>query len=695
MCRGKLAPGSALRGSSDFLASVTKRASLSLFTSEGHHSCSEGADRALSSQKERTHPVSTGEFVDASDAELITSTRSGNRAAYAELWQRHADVGLGIARRATAAFDPEDLLAEAYANILEAIMRGHGPTGAFRPYLSTVVRNIAGRWALSLKESTVDDLEELIDQRMLDDQHELDDQQVLIRAFRTLSPRWQEVLWLLEVNELKPRQVAQQLNLKPNSVSALATRAREGLREAWIEAHLSNASHDPECERTVSALPTLARNTLPATQKARALAHLESCESCRLIHAEAVEVASRLRSAVVPLIIGIGATTSLTAGLLPGGAAGAAATGFKGSGSVALITSTKGIIVSGVVGITAVAAAATIAVAPALTPSPKPPAVPQQETAAPTAGAPLDPAEAREQVRGVVYSKNEAKWITPAVDVVPPKPTTTAPSPDMEAPRFSFEPGSTLDPSSPALSGESLPFAKIILVLKSDTAAHSVLSTQANEAGAWQVSLPDTPVGNYTAWAYQEVDHRRSDARSTEFKFEGLPGSAPLISQVQSENGKFSPRVSGTGDPGSTVLVKLNGVKNEGTVAHSGSWTVTTSKGAIVGTNQLSVVQFDPKTLVFSESSSVSEFELVPPSVSVAAYASQVELRVVSEPGSWVELESLDRKFSHCIKGSLGTNVVSLQRTGSSTGTSPAFELKARYVSEDGSQRGPWSAPHS
>ncbi|QIK63318.1 sigma-70 family RNA polymerase sigma factor [Leucobacter viscericola] len=262
----------------------------------------------MSSRIENTQSANLNELTHESDAELIEETRLGNEAAYAELWQRHAQVGLGVARQATTAFDPEDLLAEAYANILEAITNGHGPTGAFRPYLTTVVRNVAGRWARSLKETTVDDLSELLDQATSsdgqDDLDDLDDNQLVIRAFRSLRPRWQEILWLLEVNGLKPREVAQQLNLKPNSVSALATRAREGLREAWIKAHLKNRVDDPECKDAIAAFPALVRGSLPTRQHTSVLAHLEYCESCSKVYAEAEAVASRLRSSAIPSLSG-------------------------------------------------------------------------------------------------------------------------------------------------------------------------------------------------------------------------------------------------------------------------------------------------------------------------------------------------------------------------------------------------------
>ncbi|QIK63319.1 hypothetical protein G7068_08995 [Leucobacter viscericola] len=370
---------------------------------------------------------------------------------------------------------------------------------------------------------------------------------------------------------------------------------------------------------------------------------------------------------------------------------------MNGSGTLALITSTKGIIASGVIGLTAAAAATAISIAPVLTPPSHTQSAPQQDSSTAISddlSSDLDLVSQGEAgPQKTVYTNEDSHWITPADEVTPPQETESVPAPGMVAPEFSFKPGSVLDPNVPALSGESLPFATITVVLSSDTASHGVFSTQASEVGAWEIALPNTPGGAYTAWAYQELNNKRSDARSTEFKFEGVPGTAPIVIVADTENGKYSPTVSGTGDPGAIVYVKLNGVKNEATVSQQGTWAVTTTNGGLVGTNKLLAVQFNPKTLVFSQQSHESEFELQPPSAQVSGTAAAFQVSVVSEVGSAIDLKSLDGKFSHRIRESLGNDDVSLRRTGSGSSSGPAPSVKARYVSNDGSRTGPWSVP--
>jgi hypothetical protein len=63
---------------------------------------------------------------------------------------------------------------------------------------------------------------------------------VAARAFRRLPERWRTVLWLTEVEQESPAEVAPLLGLSPNAVAALAYRAREGPAPAYLQEHLAN-----------------------------------------------------------------------------------------------------------------------------------------------------------------------------------------------------------------------------------------------------------------------------------------------------------------------------------------------------------------------------------------------------------------------------------------------------------------------
>lgn len=170
------------------------------------------------------------------DAALIERARHGDIDAYGDLWRRHHAAAIRAARLFTTSLDAEDLVSEAYVQILATLRRGSGPQGTpFRPYLYTVVRNLARRWGAARQEITVKDFPELPDENdSLRIQIDTLDRGMVRDAFVGLPRRWQEVLWYTEVEGMTPAQVGVLLGMGAGSVSALAYRAREGLRQHWL-----------------------------------------------------------------------------------------------------------------------------------------------------------------------------------------------------------------------------------------------------------------------------------------------------------------------------------------------------------------------------------------------------------------------------------------------------------------------------
>ena len=80
----------------------------------------------------------------ASDAELLNTIRSGGTGAPALLWGRHAAAARALAGQLVSGqAAADDVAVGAFAQVLDAIRRGGGPTDAFRPYLLTAVRRAA------------------------------------------------------------------------------------------------------------------------------------------------------------------------------------------------------------------------------------------------------------------------------------------------------------------------------------------------------------------------------------------------------------------------------------------------------------------------------------------------------------------------------------------------------------------------
>ena len=274
-------------------------------------------------------PVRTG------DADLVEATRRGDRDAYAELWRRHAPSARTVAV-SHSSLDADDLVAEAFTKVFDAIRAGGGPNGAFRPYLFTTLRNTAASWGRAKRETALDTLEQVEDPSTSETAAlESLDRSTTARAFRALPTRWQEVLWYSEVERMPPAQVAPLIGMSANATAALAYRAREGLRQEWIRAHLRGAADEPGCRWTTDRLGAYTRGRLRTRDTAKLESHLDRCARCTIVAAEAREVGSRLALVLLPLAAGIGAATAYSAWLQQAAPMAHAAMGAAGTAGTA------------------------------------------------------------------------------------------------------------------------------------------------------------------------------------------------------------------------------------------------------------------------------------------------------------------------------------------------------------------------
>ncbi|CAN5550628.1 hypothetical protein BH10ACT7_BH10ACT7_06070 [soil metagenome] len=258
---------------------------------------------------------SEGSKPTTSDERLVEQTRAGDERAFAELWRRHYRSGARVARQFTSSLDADDLVSEAYTRIYQRVLAGGGPTGAFRPYLYTTIRNLASSWGASSKDVQVDDITDFEDPQTIDDPIAFAlDRTLTATAFRALPERWQSVLWYTEVEGLDPHEVAPLLGMSANGVAALSYRAREGLRKAWLQAHVTDAGSG-DCHWAISRIGEHARNGLTARESERMNAHLADCQRCAIINEEVDEVGSRLAMVMIPLLLGGVAGGSLLASM--------------------------------------------------------------------------------------------------------------------------------------------------------------------------------------------------------------------------------------------------------------------------------------------------------------------------------------------------------------------------------------------
>ncbi|MEU4520480.1 sigma-70 family RNA polymerase sigma factor [Amycolatopsis sp. NPDC024027] len=242
-----------------------------------------------------------------SDAALIAAVRGGDIAAYGELYDRH----LPAARRVAAAIaadraERDDLIAEGFTRVLRILRSGDGPDEDFRPYLLTTIRNTMISWrrrdaAVSVVAEVPDVLpgagsDEPVGSRL----HAT----VAADAFASLPERWRTVLWRTEIDGESPARIAEDLGMTPNGVAALAYRAREGLRQAYLDQHVPEARRR-NCKNVSAQLARWVRDGISDHKAHRITAHLDRCADCRKLAAGLRELNEELPATVAPLILGL------------------------------------------------------------------------------------------------------------------------------------------------------------------------------------------------------------------------------------------------------------------------------------------------------------------------------------------------------------------------------------------------------
>lgn len=296
---------------------------------------------------------------DASDAELISRVRGGDVSAYGDLFTRHRDAATRLARQLVNPADADDLVSEGFAKVLNVLLAGGGPDVAFRAYLLTAIRRLhVDKIRATARATPTDDL------TVYDDGEEFDDTVIAgfegaaaAKAFASLPERWQLVLWHLEIEGQKPADVAPLLGMSPNAVSALAYRAREGLRQAYLQSHSADLGGD-DCRWTHDRLGAYVRKGLSRRDAAKVEAHLETCRPCTAAYLELYEVNGSLAGVIGPMVLGGAATGYLTAAAAAGDSVLAAALARTREA-----VGSNGQVVMGIAGAVGLAGIAALAVA--------------------------------------------------------------------------------------------------------------------------------------------------------------------------------------------------------------------------------------------------------------------------------------------------------------------------------------------
>ncbi len=241
-----------------------------------------------------------------SDPYLISLVRGGDTDAFGRLYGRHVAAARRLARvMARDSSDADDLVAETFTRVLSAMRAGRGPDTAFRAYLLTTLRHtLYDRSRRDRRVEYTDDLTPYERPGALEDPAVKSlESAYAARAFARLPERWRAVLWHTEVEGESPAQVAPLLGLTPNGVSALAYRARERLRQMYLQEHIA-ITESPRCHWTGTHLAGYVRAALARRDRSKVEDHLAGCGRCRLLHKELYEENSGLRGVLAGLLLG-------------------------------------------------------------------------------------------------------------------------------------------------------------------------------------------------------------------------------------------------------------------------------------------------------------------------------------------------------------------------------------------------------
>lgn len=175
----------------------------------------------------------------ADDLELVAHVRAGDTDAFGVLVERHwPAVHSAAARHCGNRTDAEDIAVATFMRTLASIVRGHGPTACVRSYLIATSARVASDRHRSrrVREVPLERAHEHIGDATAGLDAASGDGVAgdVALAFGRLPSRWQHILWESYVVGRPVREIAESMGLRPNTAAAIAYRARNGLRDAYL-----------------------------------------------------------------------------------------------------------------------------------------------------------------------------------------------------------------------------------------------------------------------------------------------------------------------------------------------------------------------------------------------------------------------------------------------------------------------------
>lgn len=242
----------------------------------------------------------------ASDEQLLRAVREGDTAAFGELYERHRGAALAVARmHSRNDADAQDLVSEAFTRVLALLREGKGPREFLRAYVVTAVSRLAADRANDLTRTRPED-------RSRTDRWTVWSSSTTPWCARWMPPWWpgpsppspsggRRCCGTSRWSSSRPRQVAPVVGVQPNAVSALGKRAREGLRAAYVQEHVSAQALE-DCERYASQLGAFTRGSLTPARTRAVQEHLDQCCRCTAEYLQLQDLGLGMRAWVLPVL---------------------------------------------------------------------------------------------------------------------------------------------------------------------------------------------------------------------------------------------------------------------------------------------------------------------------------------------------------------------------------------------------------
>jgi RNA polymerase sigma factor (sigma-70 family) len=275
---------------------------------------------------------------EATDGELVAAVRSGDDAAFEELFRRYQPPIAGFVRGMLHdSARAEDVAQEAFLSALRR-MRATDSEINFKPWIYQIARNAAidsyrrNSHAVEVSMDADDGLRASDRHRLVGLEGTPDAALItkerldhLQGAFDELSDVHTRVLVMRELEGMSYREIGQKLDLTRPAVESALFRARRRLESEYAE-----LSEGRRCEAMAATIARIAQGVQRGTEEHRLARHARRCHSCR----------RRARELGIEPLSALGSLRQKAAALLPlpwllrrPGGDGGGLTGFFGAGA--------------------------------------------------------------------------------------------------------------------------------------------------------------------------------------------------------------------------------------------------------------------------------------------------------------------------------------------------------------------------